>query len=785
MCVVVVLVCVVLVTGFGYKGALHLLHSAAGAAARQRQRDVTTRQFLNPSAPGGARKTRVANTNMGCGASTQNPPAGGTAAPTKPVAQKPPETFDDSENGHKILADKIAAAKGKWAALNKKGTKPPKGTGMALALVADQDEAAAGAEGWTSFLRYGKLVYNGDLGAGSYSIDMPGEQPLRTKRGDKAGRGAEYSALEVFAGRLITADDRTGNLDEIVACGDGFNFRVQACVNAAGEEMSVPMGDGSKNKPLKCEWSTQKDGKMLIGSTGKERTDDDGNVVHEGEMWIKAFDPATLAMEHLDWRSVYGALRQAAVCPHGAGYMIHEGARWSDVHKQWFFMPRKLSREPYDEVKDCSKCVNLMLTCPEKPAVGGDDVIMQAYLTKSDLRGCSDFLFVPGTKDTHVFMLRTEESLDNVVSTYASVIDLEANVLMEEVKVATERKFEGAAWVGGWGPFPTMGPAASGRMLSMQNSIKLAKKATPQQAFVFIKPHACTDKVIELVKSKFAEVGVKILTEGEIDGATIDSKKLIDQHYYAIASKATIMTPDQLNVPKDKFKEAFSEEWDTVLAEGRVLNALDACKKLEIDADAIDAAWGEAKAAKRIVKFGGGFYCARVELEGKDPLYTLNAFFMSMRSKFTQPDQKIHYFSVEFDASTLAWSSFRGDVLGPTDPASAPANSLRGQIMSGWQDLGLASAPNTGDNGVHASASPLEGLAEKMNWLEIDPATDGFATALLGAGVPMEMLKEWTVDPQVKLPGGDGKKGSLFDQLEDMDFPDAVAKCKAIAEANK
>ena len=94
------------------------------------------------------------------------------------------------------------------------------------------------------------------------------------------------------------------NLDEIVPCGDGFNFRVQALVDSAGNEMSVPMGDGSKAKPLKCEWSTQKDGKMLIGSTGKERTDDDGNVVHEGEMWIKSFDPKTLAMEHHDWRPI-------------------------------------------------------------------------------------------------------------------------------------------------------------------------------------------------------------------------------------------------------------------------------------------------------------------------------------------------------------------------------------------------------------------------------------------------------------------------------------------------
>merc|ERR1719272_2253492 len=148
--------------------------------------------------------------------------------------------------------------------------------------------------------------------------------------------------------------------------------------------------------------------------------------------------------------------------------MIHEGARWSDVHKKWFFLPRKLSREAYDEVKDAAKSVNLMLATGEASDPSGDAVLMQPYLTKSDLRGCSDFLFVPGTNDAHMFLIRTEESLDNVVSTYASVIDLEATVLMEEVQIATERKFEGAAWVGGFGPFPEAGATSSGRMLAMQ-----------------------------------------------------------------------------------------------------------------------------------------------------------------------------------------------------------------------------------------------------------------------------------------------------------------------------
>eukprot|EP00961_Rhodomonas_salina_P258447 3493083-Rhodomonas_salina.1 len=85
---------------------------------------------------------------------------------------------------------------------------------------------------------------------------------------------------------------------------------------------------------------------------------------------------------------------------------------------------------------------------------------------------------------------------------------------------------------------------------------------------------------------------------------------------------------------------------------------------------------------------------------------------MSMRGKFTAADAAVHYYVVEWDAGVLSWADFRGKVLGPTDPASAPAGSLRGTINADWEKLGLKAPPNTGDNGVHASASPLEGLAE-------------------------------------------------------------------------
>merc|ERR1712060_838653 len=167
-----------------------------------------------------------------------------------------------------------------------------------------------------------------------------------------------------------------------------------------------------------------------------------------------------------------------------------------------------------------------------------------------------------------------------------------------------------------------------------------------------------------LAKAGLEAAGLKILKSGTLKAETIDKKKLIDQHYYAIASKATILKPDQLNVPDDKFQAQFGLSWKDALASGKVFNAMDGCKELGLDADGLDAEWAKAKAAKKLVKFGGGFYCGLIEHGGKS-LYIFTGFFMSMRSQFTKPGTSIFYYSVEWDSAKLSWADFRGKVLGP------------------------------------------------------------------------------------------------------------------------
>ena len=86
---------------------------------------------------------------------------------------------------------------------------------------------------------------------------------------------------------------------------------------------------------------------------------------------------------------------------------------------------------------------------------------------------------------------------------------------------------------------------------------------------------------------------------------------------------------------------------------------------------------------------------------------------------------------------------------------------------------------NVGDNGVHASASPFEAMAERMNWLGSSLSEDSFGRSLLASGVGEGFITDGTVDPQVAL--ADGSKGSLFDALEDMDSSACVAKVGELA----
>mmetsp|Transcript_44523 Transcript_44523/g.79996 ORF Transcript_44523/g.79996 Transcript_44523/m.79996 type:complete len:393 (+) Transcript_44523:50-1228(+) len=158
--------------------------------------------------------------------------------------------------------------------------------------------------------------------------------------------------------------------------------------------------------------------------------------------------------------------------------------------------------------------------------------------------------------------------------------------------------------------------------------------------------------------------------------------------------------------------------------------------------------------------------------------FVINGFYMSMRDCYTKKGSSIYYFLVEWDAEQLPWAAFRAQVIGATDPAEAASGSLRAKIMEEWSSLGLSGPPNVGDNGVHASASPLEGLGERANWLGQVVEEDEVGKAMLEAGVPLEMLKAWLTNLRVEFQG---KSKDVFDHLEDLDTGACIERAVSIA----
>ena len=174
---------------------------------------------------------------------------------------------------------------------------------------------------------------------------------------------------------------------------------------------------------------------------------------------------------------------------------------------------------------------------------------------------------------------------------------------------------------------------ANAKAKDAQESLKAlevrAAKATSALALgVFVKPHAVTDSVKTKVKSGLEKAGISVLEEGSIAGPKIDSDMLIDTHYGAIAAKAVKLKPSELKpsakAQKD-FEKAFGLTWSDALKQGLVYNAADACKQLGCDGAGLDAKWSTLTRGQNLIKFGGGFYCGKVE-----GIYVMNGFYMAM-----------------------------------------------------------------------------------------------------------------------------------------------------------
>lgn len=293
------------------------------------------------------------------------------------------------------------------------------------------------------------------------------------------------------------------------------------------------------------------------------------------------------------------------------------------------------------------------------------------------------------------------------------------------------------------------------------------------QALAFIKPHAVeSQKAHDHIAGVFKENGISIIQSKRVTAEEIAADNIIDRHYANNARFGTANNIHDLSLrdsAKEVFRVAFEEEWDTVLAEGRLFSGESMRKKLgHISGEALNERW----AGHGAHKLCGGCYVSFFEPEGS---YVINGFYPSIREQFTRPGAAVELMTVAFD---MPWNTFRASIIGSTNPAAAEEQSIRGYMHDNADKFGLL--PDSRDNIIHASASPFEALCESRIWLsKWSPSSDPL-WRLIRRKVGMSpesllgLLMEWHATNPI-LTIGATSPAPLLDRLEDLDTPAVAA----------
>lgn len=281
---------------------------------------------------------------------------------------------------------------------------------------------------YSSFLLKGELQMNNDLTIGNlYFENEPSEITSQYAYGD---RGMELSELVVFNGRLYSCDDRTGIV-----------YEIQVDKRLAIPWVILADGDGTDSgKGFKCEWMTVKDAKLYVGGLGKEWTTPQGVLVNHNPQWIKVIGHLG-DVTHIDWTENYNKIRSTLGYSY-PGYMIFESCVWNRHSQRFFFLPRRASADSYDEVLDEQRATNLMIDADYEFTNVAHKNVGEIIPT----RGYSSFKFVPGTKETILIALKTEEDQGQTRS-FMTVLDISGNVLVEDIQISSSLKYEGIEFV--------------------------------------------------------------------------------------------------------------------------------------------------------------------------------------------------------------------------------------------------------------------------------------------------------------------------------------------------
>jgi len=289
-------------------------------------------------------------------------------------------------------------------------------TEYTLAIITDEDQASQieledAEAARQSTVRYDSLHRRVDPQSGAVSYDLeqlPEDEGGRNRLISlvaEGGRGAEFSELAIFGQRLLAFDDRTGLVCEVRAAHQLIPRQI--LMTGSGDE---------KFKGFKSEWATLKGDELYAGSHGKNAE----------ESWVKVLD-RDYGLTSYDWDGPYRKMCEAVGGDPDQGYVIHEAGEWHPVYGKWYFFPRKISHEPFDEPKDeREKGANTMIVAD----ADFEDIQTLTVGQRVPERGVSSFKVIPGRPHECVGLKSVE--IGDKTETYLFCFDLDGHVLTDD-----------------------------------------------------------------------------------------------------------------------------------------------------------------------------------------------------------------------------------------------------------------------------------------------------------------------------------------------------------------
>jgi len=298
-----------------------------------------------------------------------------------------------------------------------------------IAIISDLDKASKSQTEknmWYSYYKKGFLIWYKNNNSIELVWDL--EEPKILKSSiSMGGRGMELSELVTFNGKIYSFDDRTGIVYSINEDDTVLPWII------------LMDGNGTDFKGYKSEWATIHNSDLYVGSMGKEWTSSSGKFLNNNPMWIKIINKSG-HVTHVNWTDNYIKIRKAANI-NFPGYMIHESCAWSEIHKRWFFLPRRSSSKQYNDNDDEYMATNMLIS-----ANNNFNDIKVVHIGKIvPTHGYSSFKFLPGTKDRIIVALKSEE-VGSKTASYITAFNIDGTIILPEIKVA-DLKYEGIEFI--------------------------------------------------------------------------------------------------------------------------------------------------------------------------------------------------------------------------------------------------------------------------------------------------------------------------------------------------